>query len=112
MNLISIVMTMAVGLVCCLDDDMVGKDPVVNYAALENPFRMAKVNLVWEKARLRLELSKLKLLHHELRIHDKEELALKKIKAEDGDSEGLREAEIRKRFNSILNHYGLSGSGK
>jgi len=71
---------------------------------------MAKVNLVWEKARLRLDNSKLKLLHHELRVHDKEELALKKIKSEDGDNEGLREAEVRKRFNSILNHYGLGGS--
>ena len=24
---------------------------VVNYSAIETPFRMAKVNLVWEKAR-------------------------------------------------------------
>ena len=45
--------------------------------------------------RLRLDNSKLKLLHHELRVHDKEELALKKIKSEDGDNEGLREAEVR-----------------
>jgi len=107
-----LILTLVAGLACCLEEDeAVGKDPVVNYAGLDNPFRMAKVNLVWEKARLRLDHSKLKLLHHELRIHDKEELALKKIKSENGDLEGLREAEIRKRFNSILNHYGLSGSG-
>jgi len=107
-----LILAVVAGLACCLEDEeTVGKDPVLNYASLENSFRMAKVNLVWEKARLRLDHSKLKLLHHELRIHDKEELALKKIKSEDGDSEGLREAEIRKRFNSILNHYGLSGSG-
>ena len=29
-----------------------GDEPaVVNYSAIESPFRMAKVNLVWEKAR-------------------------------------------------------------
>merc|ERR1712029_450160 len=92
-----LILAVVAGLACCLEDEeTVGKDPVLNYASLENSFRMAKVNLVWEKARLRLDHSKLKLLHHELRIHD---------------TEGLREAEIRKRFNSILNPYGLSGSG-
>ena len=88
------------------------KDPIMNYAALEKPFRMQKVNLVWEKARVKLSDSKLKLLHYELKLHDKEEVALKKLKADVGDKDGLREAEVRKRFNSILNHYGLGGKAQ
>ena len=27
------------------------KDPIVNYSALENPFRSQKCNLLWDKAR-------------------------------------------------------------
>ena len=47
-----LILTLVAGLACCLEEDeAVGKDPVVNYAGLDNPFRMAKVNLVWEKAR-------------------------------------------------------------
>ena len=30
---------------------LAGDEAVVNYSAIESPFRMAKVNLVWEKAR-------------------------------------------------------------
>jgi len=86
------------------------KDPILNYAAIEEPFRMRKVNLVWEKARIKMTHAKLKVLFYELKLHDKEELALKKLKAEYGDKDGLREAEVRKRFNGILNHYGLGKS--
>ena len=50
---------------------------------------------------------KLKALHTELKVHDKEAMALKKLKAEDMDKEGLREAEIRKKFNGIMHAYGL-----
>ena len=42
---------------------------------------------MWDKARLNLELaeSKLKKLYSELKIQDKEELTLKRLKAEGGD---------------------------
>jgi hypothetical protein len=33
------------------DDDGPEKDPILNYSALENPFRVQKINLLWEKAR-------------------------------------------------------------
>lgn len=43
--------------------------------------------IVWDKARLKLELteSKLSRLYSELKIQDKEELTLKRLKAEGGD---------------------------
>ena len=85
------------------------KDPVVNYAALDKPFRMQKLNAVWDKARVKLSESKLKLLHFELKVQDKEEIALKKLKADVGDREGLRETDVRRKFNGILNGYGLGG---
>ena len=51
---------------------------------------------------------KLKQLHTELKAHDKEAMALKKLKAEGMDKQGLREAEIRKRFNGIMYAYALA----
>ncbi len=42
---------------------------------------------MWDKARLSLELaeSKLRTLHSQLKLQDKEELTLKRLKAEGGD---------------------------
>ena len=51
---------------------------------------------------------KLKALNTELKVHDKEAMALKKLLADGMDKEGLREAELRKKFNGIMNSYGLS----
>ena len=53
---------------------------------------------------------KLKQLHTELKVHDKETMSLKKLKADGIDKEGLKEAKIRKRFNSIMFSYGLAKS--
>ena len=50
----------------------------------------------------------MKALHTELKVHDKETMALKKLKADGMDMEGLREADIRKRFNGIMHSYGLA----
>ena len=84
------------------------KDPILNYASLEKPFRMQKCNIAWDKARMKpLQESKLKLLYYEMKLQDKEEVALKKLKSEMGDKDGLREAHIRKKFNGIMNTYGL-----
>jgi hypothetical protein len=46
---------------------------------------------------LKLNENKLSRLFSELKILDKEHLALKRLKADNGDKDGLREAEIRKK---------------
>jgi len=86
------------------------KGPILNYASVSNPFRMQKVNLLWEKARPKLTPEKLRLLYSELKVQDKHELTLKKLKAEGGDKEGTKEADVRKRFLTIMDNYGLSGN--
>lgn len=85
------------------------KGPIVNHAAVENPFRMQKVNLLWEKARTKLTEPKLMKLYSELKVHDKHELTLKKLKGEGGDKDGSKEDEVRKKFMNIMNSYGLGG---
>lgn len=50
------------------DNENVEKDPILNYGILANPFRMQKINLMWEKARKNLQENKLKLLYSELKM--------------------------------------------
>jgi hypothetical protein len=57
----------------------------------------------WHKYRFvfwlqKLSESKLKSLFTELQFQDKEELKLKRLKADGQDKEGLMEAEIRRKF--------------
>ncbi|ESO87440.1 hypothetical protein LOTGIDRAFT_235101 [Lottia gigantea] len=73
----------------------------------ENPFRMKKVNLLWEKAKKRLEGPKIADLYADLRIHDKMEGKLKKMKLDEMDKDGLYEAEVLTRFRNIVFKYGL-----
>nr|CAG4643342.1 EOG090X09CU [Ilyocryptus agilis] len=75
---------------------------------VDKPFRLAKINLVWVKARKRLTEFKLKTLYSELKVQDKEELQLKRLKADNLDKDGLKEAELRKKFGSIIERYGLA----
>ncbi|RXG71904.1 Alpha-2-macroglobulin receptor-associated protein [Armadillidium vulgare] len=56
---------------------------------LRDPLRMAKLNVIWEKARKRLSEPKLRKLLSELKVQDKEELTFKKLKASGGDKEGI-----------------------
>lgn len=49
----------------------------------------------------------MKSLFSELKLQDKEELQLKRLKADNLDKSGLKEAELRKKFGSILERYGL-----
>jgi len=86
------------------------KGPIKNYASVESPFRMQKVNLLWEKARTKLTESKLERLYSELKVQDKDELTLKKLRGEGSDKDGSKDAEVRKKFNSILLSYGLGGT--
>jgi len=74
---------------------------------LDKPFRLAKINLIWTKAQKRLTDFKLKSLFSELKLQDKEELQLKRLKADNLDKNGLKEAELRKKFGNILERYGL-----
>lgn len=55
----------------------------------------------------RLTETKLKSLFGELKIHDKEEITYKRIRAEQGDKEGLKEAELRKKLIGIMSTYDL-----
>lgn len=77
------------------------------FRTLQKPFRMAKLNMLWSKAQLRLTEPKLKSLYSELKIHDKEELVWKKMKADGLDKDGLEEAKMRKRLIGIMSTYGL-----
>jgi len=108
--MINLVVCITVALLAAESISAVDKDDIMNYAALENPFRMQKINLVWDKARLRMNLTEKKLskLYSQLKIQDKEELTLKKLKAENGDKEGLRETEVRTKFSLILDAYGMA----
>lgn len=56
----------------------------------------------------RLTEFKLKTLFSELKVQDKEELQLKRLKADNLDKDGLKEAELRQKFGSIIEQYGLA----
>ncbi|XP_057381694.1 alpha-2-macroglobulin receptor-associated protein-like [Daphnia carinata] len=74
---------------------------------MDKPFRLAKINLIWAKAQKRLTEFKLKTLYSELKVQDKEELQLKRLKADNMDKDGLLEADLRRKFGSIIERYGL-----
>lgn len=42
-----------------------------------------------------------------MKVQDKEQLQLKRLKADNLDKDGLKEAELRKKFFNILERYGL-----
>ena len=86
------------------------KEPIKNYASLDDPFRMQKCNLLWNKARVKLAETKLEHLYSALKVQDKNELTLKKLKSEGHDKEGLKEDEMRKKFNNIMLSFGLGGT--
>ncbi|KAL1491821.1 hypothetical protein ABEB36_012358 [Hypothenemus hampei] len=74
---------------------------------LDRPFRMAKLNLLWSKAVYRLTDSKLTSLFGELKLHDKEEITWKHLRAEGKDKEGLKEAKLREKLKTTMVNYGL-----
>ncbi|XP_046656659.1 alpha-2-macroglobulin receptor-associated protein-like isoform X1 [Daphnia pulicaria] len=79
-----------------------------SWKSIDKPFRLAKINLIWAKAQKRLTEFKLKSLYSELKVQDKEELQLKRLKADNLDKDGLKEAEIRKKFGNVIERYGLA----
>lgn len=74
---------------------------------LDKPFRMAKLNVLWVKAKKRLIDSKLQSIFSDLKIHDKEEIAYKHFKSDGKDPEGLEEARLRKKLIGIMSTYDL-----
>jgi len=74
------------------------KEVIKNYSSLEDPYRMQKCNLLWTKARTKLSEKKLESLYSALKIQDKNELTLKKIKSEGGDKDGSKENEVKKKI--------------
>ncbi|CAG9861472.1 unnamed protein product [Phyllotreta striolata] len=74
---------------------------------LDRPFRMAKLNLLWSKAVLRLSESKLKSIFSDLKLHDKEEITWKHLRAEGKDKDGTMEAKLRKKLLIIMENYDL-----
>lgn len=72
------------------------------------PFRMHKLNTLWEKAQKRLSEAKLKGLYADLKVQDKEELTWKKLKSSGQDKEGLKEAELRLKLKEIVDKFNLA----
>ncbi|ERL83346.1 hypothetical protein D910_00246 [Dendroctonus ponderosae] len=74
---------------------------------LDRPFRMAKLNLLWSKAVHRLSDAKIQSLFGELKLHDKEEITWKHLRAEGKDKDGLKEAQLRDKLKTIMTNYGF-----
>lgn len=122
MNRICVYIFVLVYLVCALMVNAVNKysaeankplknhfklDPEINVRTVDKPYRMAKLNMLWSKAQVRLTEPKLRSLFSELKIHDKEELAWKHLKAQGLDKDGLKEAELRHKLIGIMSTYDL-----
>ncbi|XP_064610569.1 alpha-2-macroglobulin receptor-associated protein-like [Liolophura sinensis] len=75
---------------------------------LNDPFRMMKVNLLWHKAKQNLPEKKLVDLYTELKMHDKKEGDLKKMKLSGLDEDGLKSAQLEEKFMEIVVKYGLN----
>ena len=71
----------------------------------EKPFRAAKVNLVWEKAKKRLDKDEMSDIFHELRFYDQATMDYKRKSAETDnyDENGEHEAVLRQTLMQILN---------
>ncbi|RWS24704.1 hypothetical protein B4U80_13855, partial [Leptotrombidium deliense] len=74
----------------------------------DSEFRMQKINLIWQKASRRLSGQKLKNLKTDLKLQDKEEITLKKLKYEKPDDYSVKESRLRMSLQEILDKYALS----
>ncbi|XP_059173723.1 alpha-2-macroglobulin receptor-associated protein-like [Physella acuta] len=80
----------------------------LDFASQERPFRMLKINLLWEKAKKKLSSVKLADLYADLVIQDKQEAHLKKVKADKLDKDGSLEAKVLTSYQRIVDQYGLT----
>ncbi|XP_033336903.2 alpha-2-macroglobulin receptor-associated protein [Megalopta genalis] len=91
-------------------NDVKSDDPLeilTSLRDLDKPFRMAKLNILWIKAKNRLNDIKLRSIFSDLKIHDKEEITHKHLKAEGKDPNGEEEARLRKKLIGIMSTYGI-----
>nr|XP_027194546.1 alpha-2-macroglobulin receptor-associated protein-like [Dermatophagoides pteronyssinus] len=77
------------------------------YRPSDKPFRMQKLNILWNQANQKLQPRELSQLMEDLKHQDISEIELKKIKAENRDPDGKTETEVRRQLRMILNKYDL-----
>lgn len=79
----------------------------------ERKFRSGRVNQVWEKAK-RMELPTLKMtdLYADLKHQDRLMMEHKQNKKNQGEDDGLREAELTDALHDIMVNYGIIGRRK
>ncbi|CAH1789351.1 unnamed protein product [Owenia fusiformis] len=78
---------------------------------METPFRMNKINLVWQKARKRIAANRVTDLYADLKFQDSMELDAKRKMAEGLDPDGAYENTVRRKFFGILDRYNLRELG-
>ncbi|XP_031552181.1 alpha-2-macroglobulin receptor-associated protein-like [Actinia tenebrosa] len=71
----------------------------------DKPFRMHKLNIIWQKVRSKMSTQKLESLKHALTQQDAKELKWKELKAHGGDASGEQEAKLRRNLFQILDKY-------
>jgi len=101
-----------IAIICELSEAFNKYSKEANVKQLSKPFRMKKLNDFWEKAIHSLDESKLKNLMADLKVQDKEEITLKKFKADGQDKDGIKEAQVRRQLAAILQKYGLADDYK
>ncbi|XP_017878039.1 alpha-2-macroglobulin receptor-associated protein [Ceratina calcarata] len=74
---------------------------------LDKPFRVARLNVLWAKAKNRLTDTKLRSIFSDLKIQDEEEIAYKHFRAEGKDPYGERESRLRSKLIGIMSTYGM-----
>ncbi|XP_005094211.1 alpha-2-macroglobulin receptor-associated protein [Aplysia californica] len=70
-----------------------------------SPFRMQKVNLLWNKAKKRVSGQDLADLYADLKVHDKYEANLKKVRSENKDEDGTIEEKVLTNYKRIMTRY-------
>ena len=73
----------------------------------ENPFRMKKLNMIWQKAQNKMSERKLSDFRRLLELQDRAEIKWKEMKASGGDEDGEMEATLRRKFSRLLEQFGL-----
>ncbi|XP_078659910.1 alpha-2-macroglobulin receptor-associated protein-like [Branchiostoma floridae x Branchiostoma belcheri] len=75
----------------------------------DREFRSAKVEAVWVKAQKLVSAAKLADLHSDLKLHEMEEFKWKKLRADGGDQDGMKEANLRQNLHKLMIKYGIDG---
>ena len=73
----------------------------------DNPFRVKKLNMIWQKAQNKMSERKLSDFRRLLENQDRAEIRWKELKASGGDEDGEMEATLRRKFSRVLEQFGL-----